>query len=726
MDLPVRSIRGIGTQRAATLSSLGIEKVGDLIYYFPRAYIDLSRVMPIGKLRDVMDTGEYVSIMGTVRTFDTAGSPPKQRFVLVLDDGSGFIPLVFFQQVRYFKNAFSLGDSIAASGKVTSFQNRPQMLHPDLDRIEGGAEPGAAKAPVINTRGIIPKYTIPGELKEAKLQTKSFRRVMRSALDQHVRHIPEFLPSDLVRKYDFLPLHLALTNIHFPSSQEMLEKSRRRLKFDELFLFQLMLAVRRNGVKSTKSGIRFSTGGELFRRLHSSLPFELTAAQRRVLDEIAADMRSDAPMNRLLQGDVGSGKTVVALLAMLIAVENGYQAAFMAPTEVLAEQHYKSLRALLKDIPVNVRLLVSGQKKRVREDILEDVRSGGSEITVGTHALIQEGVAFSRLGLAVIDEQHRFGVAQRMALRENNITGNIHPDILVMTATPIPRTLALTLYGDLDVSTIDELPANRKSIRTAVRFESQREKVWQFVRSEVAQQRQAYIVYPLVEESEKLDLKAATESFEELRRKAFPELRLGLIHGRLSMGEKEEIMMAFRERKLDVLVATTVIEVGIDVPNASTMIIEHAERFGLSQLHQLRGRVGRGAAQSYCILMAPEWVAPLMNAQATPTHDGDSEAVRETVVRRLQAMVETLDGFKIAETDLELRGPGDFFGTRQSGRPLFQLANLVTDSQLLSSARREAFELVDHDPHLQSSSHHLLRHRFEEQSRDALNTLQTG
>ncbi len=709
-DSPVRFLKKVGPKRAAALEEQGVRTVRDLLYTFPFAHVDLSAVEKIGNLKSLMDSGKWITVIGNVLAFDLVGRPPRQRLVVMLGDESGKIQLVFFQSLHFFKKAFTVGDTLAVSGKVTGYRNRPQLVHPSIDRLDADEE--GEPSGFLHTGGIIPKYRQSGELRDARLRLKGLRELMKLAVDDYADLIEDILPPDLKKKLDLMPIGPALHSIHFPESLDALEQARRRLKFDELFVLQLMLALRRNQVKEGIPGIAFDVKSTLARQLVDSLPYTLTRAQIRVINEIAGDMSIPKPMNRLLQGDVGSGKTIVALTAMLIAIENGYQAAFMAPTEILAEQHFMTLKTFLKHLPVNARLLIGGQRAKLREDILEDVRRGSAQLIVGTHALIQESVEYAKLGLAVIDEQHRFGVTQRAALvGKGKVPGEVapNPDVLVMTATPIPRTLSLTVYGDLDVSTIDELPSNRRQIKTFVKFESERQSIYRFIREQLAEGRQAYIIYPLIEESEKLDLKAATESFEALRTTVFADRTVGLLHGRMPTDEKDEVMAAFNRGELDILVATTVIEVGIDIPNAAIMVIEHSERFGLSQLHQLRGRVGRGPEQSFCIVTAPDWMRRLLAAsRSDPTPFGEDDEKQKTI-KRLRTILETTDGFKIAEIDLELRGPGDFFGTRQSGLPELRIANLVTDKDLLSLARSEAFDLIEKDPKLRVDEHQALR-----------------
>lgn len=740
----VQFLKGIGPKRAAVLEKYGVRTIHDLFFYVPRRYLDRTAVVTIEHLRQLSsrphkttpdeseaDVKRDYTVVGDVRSFRVVGFRAKSRFVLILGDETGTMQCVWFGGIQYWKNRFKVGETIAVSGQPTYYAKVLQFVHPEIDRIAGADyeedepndQPEIDWSKALNTGGFIPLYPSGQELERVGLDSAGLRRVIGTAIRKHLSELRDALPESLIHAHKLVSLQSALQSVHAPRQQDEVEASLRRLKYDELFYFQLMLALKRHWIREDIEGISFNVQSKLARQLVDSLPFKLTAAQIRVINEITIDMRRPRPLNRLLQGDVGSGKTVVALICMLIAVENGYQAVFMAPTEILAEQHFKTLAGLLAHVSVNVRLLVGGQRSRLRRDVLEDVRRGSAQIVVGTHALFEKGVEFSNLGFVVIDEQHRFGVMQRASL----IRKSVNPDVLVMTATPIPRTLSLTLYGDLDVSVIDELPKDRKPIKTILKYEEEKESVFQFVRDQVKRGSQVYFVYPLIEESEKLDLKAATVHFEELTTRVFPDLKLGLIHGRMSSDEKDSVMEQFKDRRVDILVATTVIEVGIDVPNASIMVIENAERFGLSQLHQLRGRVGRGSEQSFCILLTKRWIvrgaARVGRKKAETSLSLDQQRLAE---RRLATMIATTDGFRIAEVDLELRGPGDFFGTRQSGIPEFKVANILTDTRLLEEAREDARALVEKDPRLQLPEHRSVADHLRTHFRDALTLLQVG
>lgn len=724
MSSDLQYVKGIGPVRAALLRQAGIETVRDLLLYFPYDYLDRSRIIPIGELPRHVEAGNEVTVIGTVFRAETKYTRNRKKiFFLTVNDATGYLSCVWYGGVEWFQKAFEPGEVLALSAvPELDRYHRVQFIHPEFDRLRTkDAEDDTDWSSLLHTGAIIPKYSSTEALRNGGLDNRGFRRILRNAVDHHLGALGEHLPREILQRNTLLDLTAAVRMVHFPRSYAERDHAVRRLKFDELFYFQLLLAFRRRELKGELRGIPFRPPGELSERLLGSLPFELTGAQRRVIGEVRGDMTRPVPMNRLLQGDVGSGKTVVALAAMLHAVENGHQCALMAPTEILAEQHWRSLTALLEGLPVTVRLLVGGQKRKLRGDVLEDLRRGSANIVVGTHAVIQDGVDFARLGLVVIDEQHRFGVAQRSVLREK---GKNNPHVLVMTATPIPRTLALTVYGDLDVSVIDEMPRDRRPVKTALRTEKEAAKVFDFVAAEVRNGRQAYIVYPLIEESDKVDLKAATAEYERLQRSVFPDRRLGLLHGRLPSEEKESLMRRFKAREIDILVATTVIEVGIDVPNATIMVIEEAQRFGLSQLHQLRGRVGRGAEQSYCVLMTDSKYAARVLQNATDR--AEARRTVEATQTRLRTMVETTDGFRIAEVDLEVRGAGEFFGTRQSGMPGFRLANIVTDTDILAAAREEAFALVERDPHLARSENRNVRREFEAVFRDLLSFVRVG
>ncbi len=685
---------GVGQKRKEQLAGVEIQTISDLLYYFPRRYLDRSQITPIAKVNPNTET----TVIGRIESCGIKRGR-KTRFIIYLFDGTGYIQCVWFNQVQLWERIFKAGETIAFHGKV-AYYGGLQMVHPDFDKL---SDEESLPDQVLNTSAIIALYPSSEALGRVGLDSRGFRRLMKEALKSYGDLIPESLTPSIIGQYQLVPLTTALHQIHFPTSAESLAQAQQRLKFNELFFLELMLAFRKRYMALRTRGIEFKVVGEKTRNLVENLPFQLTEAQKRVLREIRADMKRENPMYRLVQGDVGSGKTIVALISMLIAVENGYQAALMAPTEILAEQHYFTISQLLEGLQVKTALVVGAQNAQERQQLTAGLRSGEIDIIVGTHALIQAGIEFHKLGLVIIDEQHRFGVVQRVMLREKGF----NPDVIVMTATPIPRTLSLTLFGDLDVSIIDELPAGRMAIKTVWRYEEKRAEIYQFVKTQVQAGHQAYIVFPLVEESEKSDLRAATESYEKLCAETFRDLKVALLHGRLKSAEKESIMRRFKAGDLQILVTTTVIEVGVDVPQATIMVIEHAERFGLTQLHQLRGRVGRGAEQSFCILIA----VPPLTAEAQ---------------KRLNTMIRTNDGFQIAEVDLEIRGPGEFFGTRQHGLPELRLANLLEDKQLLLDARKAAFELIARDPQLLSDEARAVREHFIENYRSKFDLVKIG
>jgi ATP-dependent DNA helicase RecG len=668
-DTPLRLLPGVGVRRATQLERLGLLRLGQALLHLPTRHEDRTRLVPLGRV----SPGEGRTCAGTV----AAVSPPppgrpRVPLTVVLRDPSGFLRAVWFNQ-PYLARIFRRGQRLVVHGRVIPRSGPLEMQVKDYELVEpGDDEP-------LHTGRLVPVYPL-----TQGLGARTMRALMKRLVDAHADVLPETLPEPLRERRGLVPIGPAVRGAHFPETETQQAAARHRLAFEECLLLELGLAIRRHR-EGRRPGLSLAPPGELVRRLRQTLPYRLTPAQERVWAEIRADMAAPHPMNRLLQGDVGSGKTVIAALAMLTAIEAGYQAALMAPTEILADQHLLTLQALLAPVGLRPALLTNAIRGRARADVLAGLEQGRLAAVVGTHALVQEGVAFRRLGLAVVDEQHRFGVVQRAALRGKGD----HPDVLVMTATPIPRTLALTVYGDLELSVLDELPPGRSPVRTYLREEAARPGVYEFLAREMAAGRQVYVVCPQVEESEASDLRAATEMAERLQRQVFPDRAIGLLHGRMSLAEKDAVMRRFRDGAVQLLVATTVIEVGIDVPNASVMVIEHAERFGLSQLHQLRGRVGRGSGRSYCILFAG--------------------AASEEARRRLEVMVASADGFRIAEADLELRGPGDFFGVRQAGLPELRIADLLRDRALLEEARREAFALVARDPSLTAPAHQALR-----------------
>jgi len=664
-------LQGVGPHRAKLLAKLDLVTIEDaLVRHLPLRHEDRSQVIPLGRIT----VGEARTCAGTIAGISP---PPRGRgrmpLVVTIRDASGFLNCAWFNQ-PYLARVLKRGQRLIVHGKVQPYGRGPlQMLVKDFELVEDEEDEP------LHAGRLVPVYPLTEGLTQRPL-----RRLMKRLVDGWADRLEDPLPERVRAARGLVSLPQAIAAAHFPETEAEQAAARRRLVFDDFFLLEIGLAIRRQR-EGRRRGLAMNPSGSLVRRLRASLPYALTSAQERVWSEIRTDMAAPYPMSRLLQGDVGSGKTVVAALAALTAIEAGYQAAIMAPTEILAEQHLMTLGRLLEPLGVRRVLLTSAVKGKARLEAAAAVESGEAGCVIGTHALVQGAVAFKRLGLAVIDEQHRFGVAHRAALRSKGES----PDVLVMTATPIPRTLALTLYGDLDVSVLDELPPGRRPIATFSRGGSKRRQIYDFLRAQILEGRQVYVVYPLVEESEASDLRAATEMAERLQRESFPDRRVGLLHGRLGFADKERVMREFKDGAIDILVSTTVIEVGIDVPNASVMLVEHAERFGLSQLHQLRGRVGRGPWKSYCILIA----------------GSTSEDAR----RRLEAMTSTNDGFRIAEADLELRGPGDFFGTRQSGLPEFRVADLLRDGAMLEEARREAFALVHADPKLVAPDHRALR-----------------
>ena len=684
LDLDKRSITylpGVGSKRAEILQKeVGISSFEDLLFYFPYKYIDRSRFYTVSEVNGNMP---YIQLKGKITLFDTLGEGTAKRLIGKFSDGTGVIDLVWFKGIAYVKGKIKTDTEYIVFGKPTLFGSTCNIVHPDIDTIEQADQVA---------KGLTPYYNTTERMKKAFLPSRAIQNLQYTLLSSLHWQLPETLSADVLDRIHMPSMSEAIRNVHFPESVDQLRKAQLRLKFDELFFIQLNI-LRTAGLRKRKlQGILFPTVGDYFNTFYKEhLPFALTNAQKRVVREIRADMGSGRQMNRLLQGDVGSGKTLVGLLAMLLALDNHCQACLMAPTEILAAQHYATISHFLQGMEVKVALLTGSTRKKEREKLLPAIANGEIQIVIGTHALIEESVQFHSLGLAIIDEQHRFGVEQRSKLWTKN---SEPPHVLVMTATPIPRTLAMTLYGDLDVSVIDELPPGRKPIRTLHRYDNKKAELYAFLRSEIQKGRQVYVVYPLIEGNEKLDYKDLEAGFETFK-EVFPEYKVCMVHGRMKAADKEREMQLFVSGEAQILLATTVIEVGVNVPNASVMVIESAERFGLSQLHQLRGRVGRGAEQSYCILVS-------------------SYKLSNDTRKRLEIMVNSNDGFRIAEEDLRLRGHGDLEGTRQSGEGIdLKIANLATDGQILQYARELAQEVLDKDPDLMSETHRILNERLK-------------
>ena len=668
-DLTSRDIMylpGVGPQRAAVLNKeLSLHSLHDLLYYFPYKYVDRSRLYYIHEIDGNMP---YIQLKGEILSFETFGEGRQRRLVAHFSDGTGVVDLVWFQGIKYLLGRYKVHTEYIVFGKPTVFNGRINVAHPDIDPAEGL---------VLSNMGMQPYYNTTERMKRGGLNSHALEKLTTNLFALLKEPLPETLPAWMVEKHHLMSLDESLRNIHFPRTPELLRRAQYRLKFEELFYVQLGILRYAKDRIQKYHGFVFSRVGEAFNTFYSRhLPFELTGAQKRVIKEIRRDMGSGRQMNRLLQGDVGSGKTLVALMSMLIALDNGYQTCLMAPTEILASQHCETIRQFLGDMPIRVELLTGSVKGKKREAILKGVTLGEVHILIGTHAVLEDTVNFASLGMVVIDEQHRFGVAQRAKLWGKNTRP---PHVLVMTATPIPRTLAMTFYGDLDVSVIDELPPGRKPIRTIHQFDNRRASLYASIRSQIEEGRQVYIVYPLIQESEKMDIKNLEEGYEHICAE-LPEYKVSKVHGKMKPADKDAEMQRFVTGETQIMVATTVIEVGVNVPNASVMVIENAERFGLSQLHQLRGRVGRGADQSYCILVT-------------------GYKLTEETRKRIEIMVNSNDGFEIAEADLKLRGPGDLEGTQQSGIAFdLKIADISRDGQLLQFVREIAQGVIDADP----------------------------
>ena len=726
----IKYLQGVGPQRAELLANeLNIRTLGDLLSYYPYKYVDRSRIYRISELSSNMP---YIQVCGEILSFEQLGEGGAKRLIAHFSDGSGVIDLIWFQGIKYAVKNYDCHKPYIVFGKPTVFNGRIQVAHPEIENAPANMQtanpsseyianlfgPSKSTAPSSSSssnpnlsdanldvqptvyKGLCPSYNTTEKMKKSGLTSAGMAKLTANMFKLLSAPLRETLPPYIIKKFKFIPYSEAIRNIHYPSSPEALRQAQQRLKFEELFYVQLNILRYVKHRQLRYQGLVFKTIGTLFNSFYfNHLPFQLTEAQKRVIREIHKDMKSGRQMNRLLQGDVGSGKTLVALMVALIAIDNGYQACIMAPTEILAEQHLQTISSMLADMDINVALLTGSVKGKKRTAVLQGLVGGDINILVGTHAIIEDNVLFNKLGLVVIDEQHRFGVAQRAKLWMKNA---VPPHVLVMTATPIPRTLAMTLYGDLDVSVIDQLPPGRKPIHTVHFFDAHRQRIYQLMLRELNLGRQIYIVYPLIKETEKMDIKDLEAGYEEVSR-AFPSYKVSKVHGKMKAKEKDEEMKRFANHETHILVSTTVIEVGVNVPNASVIIIENAERFGLSQLHQLRGRVGRGADQSYCVLVT-------------------KFEIGETTRKRIQIMVDSTDGFEIAEQDLKLRGPGDLEGTQQSGMAFdLKVANLARDGQILTVARDTAKQIIDSDPEERNPENTILWTRLHELRKSNIN-----
>ncbi len=695
LNNPLTYIKGVSSNRASLLASeLGLNRLHDLLHFFPYRYIDRTRFY---KIAELINNSADVQIVGRITSLSEVKQKRGSRLVGKFQDETGTMELVWFKGHKWIKDGIKPNIPYVVYGKLNHYNGQFSIVHPEMDLVEDYKRKIQSK--------LQPVYSSTEKLVNKGVSNKIFRGYVQNLLQQIFEQIGESLPEEFKKAYGLLDRRQSLLNVHFPNSPELLAKAQYRLKFEELFFIQIQLLRKKLIRKHKIKGYVFEHVGENFNTFYKShLPFDLTNAQKRVLREIRKDLGSNAHMNRLLQGDVGSGKTIVALLTMLLAIDNGFQATIMAPTEILATQHYNAIQELLQEMDVTVELLTGSTKTKKRKEIHEGLQNGELKILIGTHALLEDKVQYQNLGIAIIDEQHRFGVAQRSKLwqkgsQKTGVGGVIPPHILVMTATPIPRTLAMSVYGDLDISVIDELPPGRKEVKTVHRYDSNRLSVFSFMKKEIAKGRQVYVVYPLIQESEAMDYKDLMDGYESISREfPSPNYQISIVHGKMKADDKEYEMQRFVKGETQIMVATTVIEVGVNVPNASVMVIESAERFGLSQLHQLRGRVGRGADQSYCILLS-------------------SFKLSSEAKTRLQTMVETSDGFKIAEVDLKLRGPGNIMGTQQSGVLSLKIADVVKDTPILQKARNAAAELLEDDPNLSKPENAPIQRIYSELSK---------
>ena len=683
LETDITYLKGVGPQRGSALKKYGIENVGQLLYHFPRRYLDRTTIKYLKETK----LGEEAVIIGKVESFGMKQTRKRRYFQMLLNDPTGYLTCIWFNSISWITDKFQTGDTVAVFGKL-EFHKGFQIIHPDFDILEDGEDP-------VNTGKILAQYSSTAGLKAVGLDSRGFRKVIHTALKQIASDIEDYFTPDFIDEEGLYILQKALEQIHNPENEKSLETAIYRLKYDEHFFLQLLMALKKQA-NETNIGHVFPKRGKYEKDIFNSLDFTLTNSQINVLREIRSDMSSSKPMNRLIQGDVGSGKTIVAVLAAAIVISHGAQVAIMAPTEILAEQHYHSFVKFCKPAGICIDLLTGNLKKVERGKICKNLESGKIQLIVGTHALIQEGIDFKDLGMIIVDEQHRFGVQQRKAL----INKGYSPEVLALTATPIPRTLAFTIHGDMEISIIDELPKNRIPIITKVVKPDRINQIYDFIKKEMDANHQCFVIYPIIEESEKMDWKAANTGYKYLSEKVFQDYAIGYIHGKMKKEERDAQMKAMSQNKIQCLIATTVVEVGIDIPNATIMIIENAERFGLTQLHQLRGRIGRGNIQSYCILV-----------QHNQTPDS---------IHRLKIMESTSNGFNISDEDLKLRGPGEFFGTRQHGYIKSKIANFTEDGPIIRQARKRAFEMVRTDPKLNMDKHQYIRKQFKENYRHML------